>query len=279
MKIDKSPQVQLEELTLRGASRRDVLRALAAGGVMSLTGAGLLARTGTALAQGTPKQGGKIRVATQSASASDTLDPAKGALSTDYVRANMFYNGLTELDSHLGAKMALAESVETKDAVVWVVTLRKGVQFHDGKPLEPADVVYSIMRHKDPATASKAKTLADQIKDAKATGPNEVTITLEGANADLPVILATSHFMILKDGTKDFRTAIGTGPFKVKEFSPGVRTVGVRNPNYWKSGLPHLDEIELISCTSPDSSALTRDGSSPMPTSSISSRCGRPVFQ
>jgi len=246
MKIDKSQQVQLEELTQRGASRRDVLRALAAGGVMSLTGAGLLARTGAALAQGKPKQGGKIRVATQSASTADTLDPAKGALSTDYVRDNMFYNGLTELDAHLGAKMALAQSVETKDAAVWVVTLRKGVQFHDGKPLTPADVVYSIMRHKDPATASKAKTLADQIKDVKATGPNEVTITLEGANADLPVILATSHFMIIKDGTKDFRTAIGTGPFKLKEFSPGVRTVGVRNENYWKTGLPHLDEIELI---------------------------------
>ncbi|OUL76747.1 ABC transporter substrate-binding protein [Paraburkholderia hospita] len=246
MKIDKSHQVQLEELTQRGASRRDVLRALAAGGVMSLTGAGLLARTGAAFAQGTPKQGGKIRVASQSASAADTLDPAKGANSTDYVRANMVYNGLTELDSHLGAKMALAESVETKDAVVWVVTLRKGVQFHDGKPLAPADVIYSIMRHKDPATASKAKTLADQIKDVKATGPNQVTITLEGANADLPVILATSHFLIIKDGTKDFKTAVGTGPYKVKEFSPGVRTVGVRNPNYWKSGLPHLDEIELI---------------------------------
>src|SRR3954452_25041005 len=42
MKIDKSQQVQIEELTRRGASRRDVLRALAAGGVMSLTGAGLL---------------------------------------------------------------------------------------------------------------------------------------------------------------------------------------------------------------------------------------------
>ena len=57
---------------------------------MSLTGAGLLARTGTALAQGTPKQGGKIRVATQSSSAADTLDPAKGALGTDYVRATCF---------------------------------------------------------------------------------------------------------------------------------------------------------------------------------------------
>ncbi|QCP52539.1 ABC transporter substrate-binding protein [Trinickia violacea] len=237
---------ELEQLTGKGLSRRNLLRAMAAGGMLSMTGTGLLAASGSAFAQQNPKKGGKIRVATQSASTADTLDPAKGALSTDYVRANMFYNGLTELDSHLGAKMALAESLESKDATVWVVKLRKGVQFHDGKALAPADVVYSIMRHKDPATASKAKTLADQIKDAKATGANEVTITLEGPNADLPVILATSHFMIIKDGTKDFKTAVGTGPFKLKEFSPGVHTVGVRNETYWKTGLPHLDEIELI---------------------------------
>ncbi|MFM0340653.1 ABC transporter substrate-binding protein [Paraburkholderia fungorum] len=236
----------LEQLTARGASRRDVLRAMAAAGMMSVTGAGLLTASGAAFAQAKPKQGGKIRVATQSASAADTLDPAKGALGTDYVRGFMFYNCLTELDAHLGAKMALATSLDTKDATVWVVKLRSGVQFHDGKALAPADVVYSIMRHKDPATASKAKTLADQIKEVKATGPNEVTITLEGPNADLPVILATSHFQIIKDGTRDFKTAVGTGPFKVKEFSPGVRTVGVKNEKYWKPGLPHLDEVELI---------------------------------
>ncbi|MFM0549425.1 ABC transporter substrate-binding protein [Paraburkholderia sediminicola] len=236
----------LERLTARGASRRDVLRAMAAAGMMSVTGAGLLSASGAAFAQAKPKQGGKIRVATQSASAADTLDPAKGALGTDYVRGFMFYNCLTELDPHLGAKMSLATSLDTKDATVWVVKLRNGVQFHDGKALAPADVVFSIMRHKDPATASKAKTLADQIKEVKATGPNEVTITLDGPNADLPVILATSHFQIIKDGTKDFKTAVGTGPFKLKEFSPGVRTVGVRNEKYWKPGMPHLDEVELI---------------------------------
>src|SRR5581483_3116659 len=134
-----------------------------------------------------------------------------------------------------------------KDAKVWVVKLRSGVQFHDGKPLTPADVVYSLLRHKDPATASKAKTLAEQISDVKASGPNEVTITLAGPNADLPEILADSHFLIVKDGTKDFSTtAVGTGSFKLKEFTPGVHTVVVKNEHYWKPGLPHLDEIELI---------------------------------
>ena len=102
------------------------------------------------------------------------------------------------------------------------------------------------MRHKDPATGSKAKTLADQIEEVKATGPNEVQITLDGANADLPVVLGTFHFLIVKDGTTDFTKAIGTGPFKCKEFTPGVRSVGVRNENYWKPGKPYLDEIEFF---------------------------------
>ncbi|MDR5774666.1 MULTISPECIES: ABC transporter substrate-binding protein [unclassified Caballeronia] len=252
MSIDQSPDavdhagIRLDELTKKGASRRSVLRALTAGGLLSVTGTGLLSVSGAAFAQEKPKQGGRIRVATQSSSSADTLDPAKGALGTDYVRGFMIYNGLTELDSHLGAQMSLAESLETKDAIVWVVKLRSGVQFHDGKSLAPQDVIYSLMRHKDAAVGSKAKTIADQFKDVKATGPNEVTITLAGANADLPVILADSHFLIIKDGTTDFKTAIGTGPFKVKEFTPGVRTVGVRNEKYWKPGLPHLDEVELI---------------------------------
>jgi len=120
------------------------------------------------------------------------------------------------------------------------------VSFHDGKPLTPADVVFSILRHKDPATASKAKVLADQIESVKASGTHEVTITLNAPNADLPVILGTFHFLIVKAGTTDFNAGIGTGPFKVKEFRPGVRSIAVRNEAYWKPGRPYLDEIELV---------------------------------
>ena len=106
--------------------------------------------------------------------------------------------------------------------------------------------MYSITRHKDPATASKAKVLADQIDSVKATGPNEVTLVLTSPNADLPVILGTFHFHIVKEGTTDFTTGIGTGPYKLKEFKPGVRSVVVRNDNYWKPGKPYLDEIEFV---------------------------------
>src|SRR5207247_7105423 len=114
---------------------------------------------------------------------SDTLDPAKQSNSTDYARCNMFYNTLTELDSQLAPKLALAEQIANDKATVWTFKLRKGVRFHDGKPLTPADVVYSLMRHKDPATGSKAKALADQITEVKASGPNEVRVTLSAPNA------------------------------------------------------------------------------------------------
>ena len=48
--------------------------------------------------------------------------------------------------------------------------------------------MFSVLRHKDPATGSKAKVLADQIEEVTASGPNEVTFRLASPNADLPVI-------------------------------------------------------------------------------------------
>tara|TARA_R110000787_G_scaffold281410_6_gene392744 strand:- start:16461 stop:16694 length:234 start_codon:yes stop_codon:yes gene_type:complete len=75
----------------------DILSPLSRRGLMGAglgMGAGLLLPDG-ALAAGRPRQGGRIRAASLSSSTADTLDPAKGALSTDYIRHYMFYSGLT----------------------------------------------------------------------------------------------------------------------------------------------------------------------------------------
>jgi peptide/nickel transport system substrate-binding protein len=229
----------------RGASRRDLLAMLMGGGMQLSLAAGLGATAMSAHAQ-TPRRGGRIKVAGATSAISDTLDPAKMANQTDYSRGMMIYNGLTSLDASLTPQPALAESFTTKDARAWVFKLRKGVTFHDGKALTPADVVFSLMRHKDAATASKAKALADQFESVKATGNDEVTVTLTAPNADLPVILGTFNFLIVKAGTTDFNAGIGTGPYKIKEFRPGVRSIAVRNDGYWKPGKPYLDEIEFV---------------------------------
>jgi peptide/nickel transport system substrate-binding protein len=225
-----------------GAQRRHVLQMMGAAGLGAGTG---LWVPGGARAEG-PRRGGAIRAAGYSSSTADTVDPAKQSLSTDYVRCNMFYNTLTVLDGSLNPQPELAESIENDKATVWTVKLRKGVTFHDGKPLTPADVVYSLSRHLDPAVGSIAKPLAQQMTEIKATGENEVRITLSAPNADFPVVLGTFHFHIIKDGTKEFTTAVGTGPYKCREFTPGVRTIGVRSESYWKPGKPYLDQIEFF---------------------------------
>ena len=89
------------------------------------------------------------------------------------------------------------------------------------RTLTADDVVYSLNRHKDPAVASKAKALAEQMTEIVATGPQEVKITLAGPNADLPVMLGTYHFLIVKDGTTDFTTAHRHRPLHVQGVHAG----------------------------------------------------------
>ncbi|VVO07194.1 ABC transporter substrate-binding protein [Pseudomonas fluorescens] len=235
----------------RGMSRRNALQMLGLAGVAvagagSLFGAAGKLFADEAASPGKGKPGGRIRVAGSSSSTADTLDPAKGSSSTDYVRHYMFYNGLTRFDSHMVPQLELAERIDTTDATLWVITLRKEVIFHNGKALTAADVVFSLLRHKDPITGSKVLPLASQFAEVKANGTHEVQIRLSGPNAELPSVLAISHMLIVPEGTSDFSQGIGTGPFKAKEFKPGVRSIGVRNTNYWKPGLPYLDEIEFI---------------------------------
>lgn len=253
MKNKHSDAAAIQQLAAHhSGSRRSLLKALGAAGLV--TAASGLALPAHVLAQlneqqtpAKPSYGGRIRVATNSMSTKDTLDPARASLSTDYVRIYMIYSGLTQFNRELGADLALAETFESEDQQDWYVTLRSGVTFHNGKSLTPQDVVYSLLRHKDPAVTSRAAPIAAQFKEVVVTGPMSLRITLHAPNADLPVMLASSNFCIVADGTTDFsQTANGTGPYRLKEFSAGVRTIGEKNPNFWKPGKPYLDEIELV---------------------------------
>ncbi|MBI3709538.1 MAG: ABC transporter substrate-binding protein [Proteobacteria bacterium] len=235
----------IETALRRGASRRQLIRWLSSAGMATAMASTIVASASRALAQ-TPQRGGRIRVASQTSSTADTVDPAKQNNQTDYTRCFTFYNGLTRLDQSLTPQPELAESFANERATVWTFKIRQGVKFHDGSPLTAVDVVYSLARHKDPKTGSAARALALPMEEITATGTHEVRIALASPNADLPVVLGTPHFLIIKDGTTDFSKAVGTGPYRCQEFMPGVKSIAVRNPDYWKSGRPYLDEIELI---------------------------------
>lgn len=227
-------------------SRRDILKRMGAASSLLLLPPHVLADIALAAPE-KPKYGGRIRVATTSMSTKDTLDPAKASLGTDYTRIYMLYSGLTQFNQNLGADLALAESLESENQQDWHISLRKGVTFHNGKSLTAQDVAYSLLRHNDPAVTSRVAPIAKQFAEIKITSEHSLILKLKSPNADLPIILASSNFVIVADGTSDFsQQANGTGPYTLSEFSPGVRTIVTKNPNYWKAGKPYLDEIELV---------------------------------
>ncbi|MBB3286815.1 MULTISPECIES: ABC transporter substrate-binding protein [unclassified Rhizobium] len=240
-----SDDAMVENAIRRGATRRELLTMLLAGGVAMSAGGLVLGRASNAVAA-TPKSGGNLKAAGWSSSTADTLDPAKASLSTDYVRCCSLYNRLTFIDKAGVTQMELAESIESKDAKTWTVKLRKGVTFHDGKELTADDVVFSLKRHLDPGVGSKVAKIAAQMTGFKAVDKSTVEITLADPNADLPTILALHHFMIVANGTTDFSKGNGTGAFVLQTFDPGNRSVVVKNKNYWKSGQPYLDSFEFF---------------------------------
>lgn len=240
-----SDDAMVESAIRRGATRRELLGMLLAGGAALSAGGLVLGRASQSMAA-TPKSGGHLKAAGWSSSTADTLDPAKASLSTDYVRCCALYNRLTFLDKSGGVQMELAERVESSDATVWTIKLRSGVEFHDGKTLSSDDVVYSIKRHLDPAVGSKVNAIAKQITDVIAVDPLTVEIKLADPNADLPTILAMHHFMIVQNGTTDFSKGIGTGAFKLETFQPGTKSIVSKNPNYFKSQGANVDSFEFF---------------------------------
>jgi peptide/nickel transport system substrate-binding protein len=231
----------------RGATRRDVLRMLMAGGFAATTAGAFLRSAGEAFAA-TPRKGGHLKLAGYSTSAKDTLDPALAAYSNDYMRVTTFYDLLVETLPNGQAGPRLAKSFEgSNGARTWVFDLQEGVTFHNGKSLTSADVVFSLLRHKDPAVASAASALAEQIDSVEADGKHRVIVKLKNPNADFPIMLSTFHFGIVAEGTTDFTTANGTGPYKLVEWQPGVKSIGERNEDYF--GDAYVDSIEHFAIT------------------------------
>jgi len=235
----------LKELYQSAAiGRRAFLTRLAALGISTSVAGIIVAGSPVAVAD-TPKRGGRMRAAAGAHGPDDTLDPARFNSVISYGRGGQFYNGLTRLDEFLVAQPDLAESWEpNENGSEWVFKLRKGVEFHSGKSLDAEDALYSIERHLDKDVGSGAKAFVENIEEGIVEDKHTLRFKLKGPDADFPVILGTYQMKIVPAGTTDFSTAPGTGPFKLVEFKPGVRSLAHRNPNYWEEGRPYLDEIE-----------------------------------
>lgn len=204
-----------------------------------------------------PKYGGILTVSIYADMPS--LDPHQDSNFTVVTLAQPAMNGLIEFDPsdpNWQIRPGLAERWETsKDGTKLTLYLLKDVKWHDGKPFTSADAKFSLDRAGvNPAKGiilprGKAFEVVEKIET-----PDDYTLvlTLKYPSAELMDLLAAgSHLMLPKHvveplGSAKIRKveqAVGTGPFKAKSYDSGVGWELVKNPAYFRKGLPYLDGI------------------------------------
>ncbi|WP_442580206.1 ABC transporter substrate-binding protein [Mesorhizobium sp. ASY16-5R] len=239
-------------------SRRDFLGRAAALGVTATFANSLL--SSAAKAQ-TPVKGGVLKAGMQGGAATDSLDPASWSSQVPYFFGRQWGEQLVQIDATGVLQPALAtEWGASDDGKKWTFKIRKGVQFHNGKEMAPADVVATMERHSDANSKSGALGLMGGIDNVKADG-DTVVFTLKEANADLPFLMDDYHLMIQPNGGKDNPTeGIGTGPYKVATNEPGVRLGGEKFAGYWRDDRGFADQIEIIVINDPTARTAALQG-------------------
>lgn len=211
-------------------------------GAVGLAGLPSLARAQT--------PGGTIRVAQIVPAAA--VEPVKLADAGGITVISQVGETLVVSGKDLVARPLLAESWSpNKDGSVWTFKIRKGVKFHDGRPMNADDVVASINRIADPANGSNALSAFKGVLSkggAKKVDDYTVEFHLDAPNGNFPYSLSTDNYnavIIPKDYAGDFESKmIGTGPFKLEKFTPKVGASFVRNEDYW-GGKPLPDRVEM----------------------------------
>jgi peptide/nickel transport system substrate-binding protein len=161
------------------------------------------------------------------------------------------YEKLVVYDTNLQPQPVLAESWDiSSDSKTFKFNLRKGVQFHNGREFTSDDVNYNFGRVRQPSVAPLAGTLAPQSGwFSSVETPDKYTVVLRADQPRPGIFDFLSAFnMVDKDtmeGPNAKTTLNGTGPFKFVEWASGDHIALARSPNYWQSGRPLLDGIQI----------------------------------
>jgi ABC-type transport system substrate-binding protein len=139
----------------------------------------------------------------------------------------------------------LARSVTPNtDYTEWTISLRPGIRFHDGSPLDASTVKVNLDGYaRSPLTGPYLLNMIG----TRVIDPLTVVVSMYTPWVPFPSYLTghVGYMAGLKQlGDSSGKTLpIGTGPFVYKEWLPGDHFTAVRNPNYWRTGLPYLDSI------------------------------------
>ncbi|MDP4033704.1 MAG: ABC transporter substrate-binding protein [Pseudorhodobacter sp.] len=194
-----------------------------------------------------------------------TLDPAIGYDWQNWSMIKSLYDGLMDyVPGTTELRPGLAESFEiSDDGMTYTFKLRAGVKFTNGREMTADDVKYSLDRVTDPVTQSPGAGFFASIKGfdeisagtvtslAGVTVVDPMTVQIELSRPDatfLHVMALNFASVVAKEGVEaagdDFgKQPMGTGAYKLAEWTLGQRLVFEKNADYWRPGVPYLDGI------------------------------------
>lgn len=220
----------------------------------ALAALGLLAALGArpAPAETRPPLGGKVVASL--ASAPIALDPVAALSYAEVSLVDLVFDTLYRVDGHGRVVPHLAEAPPAiaADGLEVRVRVRRGVVFHDGKPLGAADIVASLRRA---ASAPATEWALAPVKKIAQDG-DVVVFTLRRTTEDLALLLSIPQLAITPGGKAPGRTPVGSGPFALKKLADGSRgRVELEAAPDHFAGRPYLDRLVLRWFDRPDDEA------------------------
>lgn len=190
------------------------------------------------------KDGGDLRAALTGEP--DVLDPATSSIYTGAQVYEGIFSKLIDMDATGKFVPDLATGWTQVDPKTWSFKLVTNATFHNGEKFTSADVKYTFQRILDPKTASAYAGLYAQIDSVDATDPAVAVFHLKSAFGPFLTNLATNGEIVNQKAIESgdpARNPVGTGPFQFVEWVQGDHITLKKNPNYFKAGLPHLDQV------------------------------------
>jgi ABC-type transport system substrate-binding protein len=211
------------------------------------------------------KQGGEMTVTFKDDLV--TLDPAIGYDWKNWSVIKSVFDGLMDYKPGTTELVPdLAESVDVSDdGLTYTFKLRQGVKFHNGREMTAADVKYSLERTCSPATQSPGAGYygalkgfddfqagkATELAGVQAVDDHTVKIELIRPDSTLLHLMALNFsFVVPKEVAEEYgqdftHHPVGTGAYKVTDYTPGQHIILERNPDWNKDGRPYVDKYTL----------------------------------
>jgi peptide/nickel transport system substrate-binding protein len=173
-----------------------------------------------------------------------SFDPSQFATGNQ-VFLHQLYDSLVDIGADGKPTPALAESWQRSDDGLTVTFRLRAAKFHTGRVITADDVAFTIKRYLDPQVGANLGERMGSITDVKAVDPQTVQLTLSSLTPGLFDLLS-AVFIQNKDEIGNIaREDVGSGPYKLSDFQPGVSFTMTRFADSWRNDQTKPDNIVI----------------------------------